>query len=161
MGFRLHLAVFIPELFSTKDKNSDNWPQISAPPQQMKSALKAVRFRVCTPKSAAFLYFLNWFIWGLWFVSKHFHTVQHFWAFPPCALSKPQTRVSTTNTWRPSKTLFGCYSKHFAVTLLRLSCLEITCPETGRERCVLVHSWINQRHYHQRWSYGFVVVLIG
>lgn len=29
--------------------------------------------------------------------------------------------------------------------------------EKNRERCELMHSWINQRHYHQIWSYGFVV----
>lgn len=31
----------------------------------------------------------------------------------------------------------------------------------AQRRCELVHSWVNQTHYHQIWSYGFAVLLIG
>lgn len=97
----------------------------------MKSVLKAVHFKKPL------------FIWRILCVLKHFYTAQHFWAAPPA--------LCQTQKW--------CFN-----TTLKIHFAPLVWKSHGQkqgERCELMHSWINQRHYHQRWSYGFVVALMG
>lgn len=75
---------FHSELFSTKDKNSENWPQFSAPLSMWNPSLKQ-----CILKSLLF-------IWRISYVLKHFKTAQHFWAVPPVLCQTQKWRFNTT-----------------------------------------------------------------
>lgn len=103
-GISFAFGSFHLELFSTRDKNSENWPQFSAPLSMRNLSLKQCLFK-------------SVFIWRVSYVLKHFKLLNTSEQYLLCNI-RPRNGVSTQ-------------LQRF--TLLRLSCLESTCPETGRE----------------------------
>lgn len=76
--------------------------------------------------------------------------------FPPCAMSQKSWKI-LCQPW-----IHGHHSKKkISQSLCFASLVWKAHAHKQRERRERMHSWINQRHYHQRWRYGFVVALIG
>lgn len=131
------------ELFSTADKNSESWPQFYTPLVHVKSIPKVVHFLLFAPwKSLHLCNFSN-------------HSTPR-WSFLP-ALCPRNPEKSSVNLEYMATTR----KKKISQSLCFASLVWKAHAHKQRERRERMHSWINQRHYHQRWRYGFVVALIG
>lgn len=137
MGFHLILAVFILELFSAGDKNSENWPQFSAAFFMSNLFLQLCILGYFVPKKICFCLFLyvlnNVLAWRLW------HSLKPFFFFLFC-FKLPNTSEQSLPVWCQTPKILlqpqirGCHQSPVWMWLLRfrshfapaLSCLEIT-----------------------------------